>query len=101
MTSNDLESPLMTANDVLPHLPPSPLPHLPPHLPLTPPLTPPSLSLSLSLWQELNPIDPDAICAVLRFTRAALATALRPELQSVYESLKSDEPYAVTGEQVC
>ena len=67
----------------------------PPHPPSTPP------PLSLSLWQELNPIDPDAICAVLRFTRAALATALRPELHSVYESLKSDEPYAVTGEQVC
>ena len=99
MTSNDLESPLMTANDVLPHLPPSPLPHLPPHQPLNPPHPP--HSLSISLWQELNPIDPDAICAVLRFTRAALATALRPELQSVYESLKSDEPYAVTGEQVC
>ena len=76
---------------------PSPLPHLPPNPPPHPPLTSP---LSLSLWQELNPIDPDAICAVLRFTRAALATALRPELQSVYESLKSDEPYAVTGEQV-
>ena len=76
---------------------PSPLPHLPPTPPPHPPLTSP---LSLSLWQELNPIDPDAICAVLRFTRTALATALRPELQSVYESLKSDEPYAVTGEQV-
>ena len=68
---------------------------LPPHAAAAP------HSLSLSLWQELNPIDPDAICAVLRFTRAALATALRPELQSVYESLKSDEPYEVTGEQVC
>ena len=67
----------------------------PPQSPSPPP------SLSISLWQELNPIDPDAICAVLRFTRAALATALRPEFQSVYESLKSDEPYAVTGEQVC
>ena len=67
-----------------------------------PPQSPsPPHSLSISLWQELNPIDPDAICAVLRFTRAALATALRPELQSVYESLKNDEPYAVTGEQVC
>ena len=71
----------------------SPLSH-----PLSPPLSPPPLSLSL--WQELNPIDPDAICAALRFTRTALATALRPELQSVYESLQSDEPYAVTGEQV-
>jgi len=69
--------------------------------PLPPPLTPSSHPLlSLSLWQELNPIDPDAICAALRFTRTALATALRPELQSVYESLQSDEPYAVTGEQV-
>ena len=82
-----LTSPLTLASP-----PTSPPPHTPPHPP--PPL-------SLSLWQELNPIDPDAICAVLRFTRAALATALRPELQSVYESLKSDEPYAVTGEQVC
>ena len=87
----------MTANDVLPHLPPHPC--LTSHLTSpSPPLNPPPLSLSL--WQELNPIDPDAICAVLRFTRAALAMALRPELQSVYESLKSDEPYAVTGEQV-
>jgi hypothetical protein len=76
--------------------PPSlPSPLYPPSHPL---LSPPPLSLSLS--QELNPIDPDAICAALRFTRTALATALRPELQSVYESLQSDEPYAVTGEQV-
>ena len=79
----------------------SPLSHPLSPPPLHPPLTPSSHPLlSLSLWQELNPIDPDAICAALRFTRTALATALRPELQSVYESLQSDEPYAVTGEQV-
>ena len=72
--------------------------HSPPSQPLSPPLSPPPLSLSRG--PELNPIDPDAICAALRFTRTALATALRPELQSVYESLQSDEPYAVTGEQV-
>ena len=78
-------------------------PNVPSHSPSLTPSHPPlslSLSLSLSLWQELNPIDPDAICAALRFTRTALATALRSELQSVYESLQSDEPYAVTGEQV-
>jgi len=61
-------------------------------------------SLSLpdfsTLAQEMSPIDPEAICAALRCTRKALATALRPELQAAYDGLASDAAYAVNEEQV-
>jgi len=53
-----------------------------------------------TLAQEVNPIDPDALCTVLAYTRKALATALRPELQATYDALATTAEYAVDEAQV-
>jgi len=48
-------------------------------------------SLSLpdfnTLSLEMSPVDPAALCGALKFTRRALATALRDELTAKYEAL--------------
>ena len=35
----------------------------------------------------MSPVDPSALCGALKFTRRALATALRAELTAKYEAL--------------
>jgi len=53
-----------------------------------------------TLSQEMSIIDPEAICTALRHTRRGLAGTLRSELQGVYDTLSSTEPYAINEEQV-
>jgi len=54
------------------------------------------------LAQELKPIDPDALVAVLRFARRSLALQLRSELTAVYEALAppKGETFTVAPEAV-
>ncbi len=49
-----------------------------------------------TLAQEMDVVDPDALCASLRAARRALAAQFRAELQTVYSSLTPDDgaPYS-------
>jgi aminopeptidase N len=45
----------------------------------------------------MSPVDPDALCAALKTTKDAIASALRPELQSAYDRLApaDAEPFSI------
>ena len=55
-----------------------------------------------TLSQEVDTVDPDALLGALRFTRRALAEALRPELTELYRQLSPEaaQPFGVAPEEV-
>ncbi|KAL1507663.1 hypothetical protein AB1Y20_007280 [Prymnesium parvum] len=53
------------------------------------------------LAQDMSPIDPDALIAVLRFARRSLGQRMRKELLAMYESLTSpNEKFSVAPSEV-
>jgi aminopeptidase N len=53
-----------------------------------------------TLAQAMNPIDPDAIHAVLKHAQRSLAKELKQELETLYMSLKPKEDYEFTPQAV-